>query len=488
MRRLLSWFIIFLCVFHVSCVKETIIIPVTGITLNSGSLSMVEGESSVLVATVSPKDADNQTVIWSSSDGSVASVNGGKISAFKAGYATITAKTDDGGYTASCSVTVVAKTIEVTSISLSKTELTLTEGDSETITAIVNPNDATDKTVIWLSSDSSIATVDDGKITAVKEGSTTIMANVGDKTADCNVEVRKKTTVKSVLYYTSSDGMVLDPYNPDSFDANIISNEYVEGRGILSFDGDVTFIGSRAFYNCTRLTGITIPDSVRDIGPNAFYNCNGLTEINIPDNVRYIAEFAFRYCSSLKSFSGKFASADGLYLIDSKSCLVAVALGAIDGEITVPVSVTRIGCGAFDKCPGLIGVTIPDSVTSIETTAFAECSNLAYVVIPNSVTEIGSWVFYQCNSLVSITIPENVTKIWSYAFSKCTNLTCVTVKPKFPPEGDFYMFDDTNNCPIYVPAESVEAYKSAPYWSDYADRIFSMEGGTVPGSGDGGDD
>ena len=167
--------------------------------MNATSLSLVEGETSDLVATISPNDADNKTVIWSSSNGSVASVNNGKVTALKAGSTDITAKSDDGGFTAKCVVTVAPKTIDVVSITLSKTELTLTEGDSETITASVKPDDATDRNVTWSSSDDSIATVEDGIVNAVKEGMATIIAKAGEKTAMCMVMVSKKViAVESV--------------------------------------------------------------------------------------------------------------------------------------------------------------------------------------------------------------------------------------------------------------------------------------------------
>ena len=101
------WFLLLTCLLLIaSCAKEPQPIKVTGITLNTTSLSLVEDETADLVATISPKDADNRTVIWSSSNGSVAGVNNGKVTALKAGSTTITAKSDDGGFTASCSVTV----------------------------------------------------------------------------------------------------------------------------------------------------------------------------------------------------------------------------------------------------------------------------------------------------------------------------------------------------------------------------------------------
>ena len=176
----------------VSCEKEPQAVKVTGISVSPTSLSLVEGESGDLTATVTPSDADDKTVLWDSSDNSVATVSNGKVTAVKAGSATVTAKSADGGFTATCAVTVAAKVIDVSSVSLSKTELTLTEGDSETITATVKPDDATDKTVTWSTSDAAVATVDGGKITAVKEGTATITAKAGDKTATCAVTVNKK--------------------------------------------------------------------------------------------------------------------------------------------------------------------------------------------------------------------------------------------------------------------------------------------------------
>ena len=200
MKTKLFWLLSAACLLlAVSCEKEPQPVNVTGVTVNPTSLSLVEGETGDLTATVSPSNADNASVTWDSSDKSVATVSNGKVTAVKAGSANITVKTVDGGFTASCNVTVSAKVIDVSSVSLSKTELTLTEGDSETITATVKPDDATDKTVTWSSSDAAVATVDGGKITAVKEGTATITAKAGDKTATCKVTVEKKViAVESV--------------------------------------------------------------------------------------------------------------------------------------------------------------------------------------------------------------------------------------------------------------------------------------------------
>lgn len=164
------------------------VVSVSSVSLNKTTLTLTEGESEVLTATVKPDNATDKTVTWSSSDASVAKVENGKVTAVKAGSATISAKAGDKS--ATCTVTVNKKVVAVTSITLNKTELTLTEGESETLTATVKPDDATDKTVTWTTSDASIATVDaNGKVTAVKEGSATVTATAGDKSATCVITV-----------------------------------------------------------------------------------------------------------------------------------------------------------------------------------------------------------------------------------------------------------------------------------------------------------
>ena len=177
-----------------SCQEEELPIAVTSVSLNSTSMELVEGTTQTLVATVSPSNAENQKVIWSSSNSSVASVADGVVTAIKAGTATITVKTDDGAKTATCNVTVVAKEIPVTSVSLDQTEIELIEGNEFTLTATVKPDNATNKNVTWSSSNTSVATVNNGKVTALKAGTATITVKTedGGKTATCEVTVNAK--------------------------------------------------------------------------------------------------------------------------------------------------------------------------------------------------------------------------------------------------------------------------------------------------------
>lgn len=206
-------------------------IEVTEVKLDKTELSMTEGEEASLTATVAPDNASNKTVTWTSSDPAVATVDNGKVTAVKAGEATITAKA--GEKAADCKVLVKAKdipaptptptpnpgtgsdvgsggdsgagqggdsgtgsdtpqppaTIAVTSVTLNKTELTLTEKESTVLTATVTPDNATDKTVNWSSSDPAVATVENGKVTAVKAGEATITATAGEKSATCKITV-----------------------------------------------------------------------------------------------------------------------------------------------------------------------------------------------------------------------------------------------------------------------------------------------------------
>ena len=246
------------------------------------------------------------------------------------------------------------------------------------------------------------------------------------------------------IYYTSSDNEVVRP-KTRYFNESIVSNTYNDNRGVIFFDAPVTSIGERAFYICEGLTSITIPNSVTQIGGYAFSGCTSLTSVIIGNGVTSIGEHAFYKCTSLTS-------------------------------ITIPDSVTKIRSSAFRSCTSLTSVTIGNSVTSIGESAFEGCTSLTSVTIGNSVTSIGFYAFYKCTSLTSITIPDSVTSIGNYAFYKCTSLASVYCKPTTPPSGGSSMFyNNASGGTIYVPRNSVDAYKSATVWSDYSSYIVGYD-------------
>lgn len=166
-------------------------IPVASLTLSETSLTLTEGEDANLSVTVVPADATDKTIVWSTSNANVATVNDGHVHAVAPGNATIYVKTADGLVSASCSVTVNRLVVHVTSIAIDKTSLELNVGDEETLTATVAPANADDKSVIWSSDNTGVATVANGKVTAVGAGEATITAkaNDGGFTATCTVTV-----------------------------------------------------------------------------------------------------------------------------------------------------------------------------------------------------------------------------------------------------------------------------------------------------------
>ena len=163
-------------------------VRVESVTLSQSSAEIEIGQTLQLNATVSPSTATRKDITWSSSKSSVASVSSsGLVSAVSEGTTTITATAD--GKKGECTVSVVKKAIAVSEIKLDKTELTLYEGEEETLTASVLPEDATDKTITWTSSDKSIASVESGKVKAVGKGTATITASAGGKSASCSIVV-----------------------------------------------------------------------------------------------------------------------------------------------------------------------------------------------------------------------------------------------------------------------------------------------------------
>ena len=182
-----------------TCTVSVTPIEVSSVSLSRTSLSMIIGDTEVLMATVLPENAADKTVTWSSSNMGVVTVADGAVKAVGIGSATITAAA--GGKSATCSITVAG--IDVTSVTLSKSSLTLLIGGTETLTATVSPSNATDKTVTWTTSNVNVATVSDGKVTALSVGSATITASAGGKTATCLITVNP-IAVTSVTLNRSS--------------------------------------------------------------------------------------------------------------------------------------------------------------------------------------------------------------------------------------------------------------------------------------------
>ena len=367
---------------------------------------------------------------------------------------------------------------------------------------------------------------DGSTMTKSTEKSITIERNTIQPMAE--FEFAHTTPANNEIWYTNgSTTRKTAPRKTDIFGSNIVSNLYDAEKKcwVITFDGEVTSIGLDAFYNCSLLTSVTIPDSVTEIGDYAFYGCSGMTEITIPSSVTYIGTSSFEDCGGKANINCE--------IDDGSSYSYGKFYRAKFTEVVIGNNVTSIGDYAFYWCTSLTSVNIPDSVTEIGEHAFYDCTSLKEVyytgdlsawckidfsnswsnpmvdgaklylngvelteaTIPSNVTEIKDCTFSSCISLTSVTIPDSVTSIGDFAFQGCTFLTSVTIgdsvtsigdsaftyctwlkevycKPTTPPSGDIYMFyHNASDCKIYVPRASVKAYKAAEYWSDYKSYI-----------------
>ena len=201
--RILTLFSLLL---FVACGEKEKEIIVEFLAINQTSAEREIGETLTLIATVIPFNATHEEIIWTSSNPIIASVSSsGLVTALSEGNAIITAVA--GGKTASCSITVVKKHVAVSSISLNKTSLELVEGGTESLVAFVVPNDATDQTVTWTSSNNDVVTVNEGVVTAIRAGEATVTAKAGDKRSSCKVVVIKKGYYSGIIGF--SEGVEL---------------------------------------------------------------------------------------------------------------------------------------------------------------------------------------------------------------------------------------------------------------------------------------
>ena len=377
------------------------------VSFDQTAVTMTVGDTVALVATVLPSNATDKSITYSSSNPAVAVAVNGTVTASGVGTAVIIATTSNGK-TATCTVTVSVPTVDVTGVTLNKTELSLTVGESATLTATAMPANATDKSVMWSSSDPSVATVENGRITAVGEGTATVTVTTSNgKTASCTVTVKEKVIPSGLNFALTLN---------DSF--YIVTGYYgnaTEYTIPAIYDGlRVIGIQSNAFRNNTNLKKITIPSNIEVIGASAFAGCTALAEIVIPESVTKIEESTFSDCTSLKEIRihGKIKT------VGSNAFAGCVALT----DLTIENGVTEIGAFAFDRCTGLVSVELPDSVTLIGNGAFRHAEALETVKLSKNMTAINNITFQYCESLKSVSLHSGITQIGNSAFSFCYGL------------------------------------------------------------------
>jgi hypothetical protein len=230
----------------------------------------------------------------------------------------------------------------------------------------------------------------------------------------------------------------------------------------------VKSIGAHAFSSCEKLYTVNgdaydrsrgssvsqvekggmedpaFPNPNSSIGHYAFWRSPNLTSVSIPESIVMIDDCAFEGCVNLT-------------------------------KVKMSNSVVMIGRSAFAECVNLSDVELSDSVVFIGRKAFSGCASLSKIVLPNALSRIGEDAFIDCSNLSSVTIPKSVKIIEGFVFENCKSLKTVTVEPEIPPLLEFDIFSGSPLSVIYVPAASVEKYKTAEGWSKYADKIKAIE-------------
>lgn len=454
------------CTLLNSCTEQDIeLIPVESVILNISSMELTEGESKQIYATILPQNASNKNVIWTSSNSSVATVYDGVITALNAGKAIISVATEDSGKTAICEVVVVAKIYNVESVTLDRTSVELWEGEEITLLPSVMPENASNKDVVWSSSDEMIATVEEGKVTTIKEGEVIVTVTTvdGNKTATCKLTVINDPMTDPIVFADPIiEGMCLDAFdtnndgelsykeaasvtdltkmqltNPGfvSFDefqyftsVKVIPERYFESHQSLKsiiLPKNVEIIEDLAFYG-TFIESISLPESVEILGASAFNSCVYLEEVTLSSNIQEIGRYCFSFCHNLT-------------------------------RINLPSTLKSIGECAFFDCRSLKIITVPESVEFIDSSAFVDCSisevyidnieswcrmkfanngsnplynadlyvngeKITKLIIPEGVTSIGDRAFVNCLSITNVVIPKSLNHIGKDAFNFCNIL------------------------------------------------------------------
>ena len=287
------------------------------------------------------------------------------------------------------------------------------------------------------------------------------------------------------IYYNlnSTNKTATVTYKGTDYDSRAYSSSVVIPASIVN--GGITYtvisIGEQAFWQCSGLTSVSIPNSVTSIGRYAFSFCSRLTDVTIPNSVTSIGLEAFSGCSGLTAITvasdnPKYDSRNNCNAIIETSSNILLA-GC--KNTTIPNNVTSIGEGVFLGCSGLTAVTIPSSVTSIGWSAFSGCSSLTAVDIPNSVTRIDPHAFRECSGLTTVSIPNSVTSISECTFIECSSLTSVTIPNSVTYIGSnaFYGTPWYNNQPDGLIYAGRVAYKYKGTMSDNT-SIIIREGTT----------
>ena len=452
-------------------------VNVTEVTLDKTELTLTEGETETLTATVKPDNADNRKVTWisdktetltatvkpdnadnkkvkwSSDKTDVATVDGaGRVTAVKAGEAVVTVTTEDGGKTATCRVTVKAKVVPVTGVDVKPWSVTIGANGTTKLTCTVAPSNATNRNVRWESDNPSVATVDsDGNVRAVSAGVAKVSAVTEDGgfRSGCTVTVKEFSSGFEVggLFYKTAEGYSMDFVEVTGNPGGGKYSGEVVVPGTVEYDGityTVKGVGDRAFEGCGDLRKVTISEGIYKIGAYAFIGCGNLERVILPSTLENIdgSNPVFEGCSKLEitTTAPREGQEDYCYLHDGA---LYMHKGRTKREILSWIPEKKTGT-----------VVIKEGTTKIAEHSIRR-TNVDKIVIPESVKSIDIYTFVSCKTPLVLELnwktKEDVDEI-------TTNMS--------DPSSFFFDGTDRSAVKVTVPKGTKSYYESHWLWSN----------------------
>lgn len=447
-------------------------VAVSSVKLNKNTLELKVGESETLTATVSPDNAADKTVVWTSSAQNVVTVTGGVVKAVSAGNATVTATA--GGKSATCAVTVAAasSTVEVSKVTLSETAISLSEGQSKTLNASIESSDATDGTVVWSSSNTNVATVSGGVVTAVSAGNAVITAAAGGKSATCTVTVSSgyigvesiKLNKTTLTLEAGDEETLTVSFTPENAaDKTLKWKSLNTAIATVDASGKVKAVSAgntAVIVDCGNLRescAVTVTEKTVKVESVSLNKTSLTLEIGdeetlivtvLPENATdRTVEWSVNG-TAVTVAAGKVTAAElGTATVTATggngktaSCTVTVTRAATKGlsytknfsktawivgigtatdkDIVVPAVHENLPVVSVKSFIGLdiTSVYLPEGIMFIEDNAFEDCSDLTQINFPSTLSSIGYSAFKGCSSLENVTLPKGLTEISGGAF------------------------------------------------------------------------
>ena len=432
-------------------------VSVTEVTLDKTELTLTEGETETLTATVKPDNADNRKVTWSSDKTDVATVDGaGRVTAVKAGEATVTVTTEDGGKTATCKVTVKAKVVPVTGVEVNPWAVTLSVRGTSKLSYTIRPADATNQNVKWESESPSVATVDsEGNVQGVAAGAAKICVTTEDGgfKSYCTVTVKKAESKFEVgglwyEYFGQNKARVIPDPDGSKYGGNISVPGQIEYGGITY---SVVQIWSYAFCGCADLKSVTLGEGIEYIDAYAFCNCPNLERITFSSTMNSFnnSNPVFECCPKLEIVTTpKTSESQQYYFYTHGGALYKHCYYSADTEFSKE---TEVLSWLPEKTTGVFA--IKDGVEVIDRYSLT-FTGIDKIIIPESVKCIGTKFFNDSKTPLEIELnwrtKEDIDRISTI---------------ESDPSGFFFVHTDRSAVKVTVPKGTKSLYESHWLWS-----------------------